>query len=112
MGHQIPTRINILGVPVSAIDLTMALELIDEWVVNRISNYICIRDVHGIMNCRKNKDFQKIHELAGMVTPDGMPLVWASHLMGYKQVKKVSGFRLFRFKKLQAFLLWGRSQRR
>ena len=39
----------------------------------------------------REPDLQRIHNRAGMVTPDGMPLVWVSRLMGRKQVKRVYG---------------------
>ena len=91
LGRVIPKRINILGVNVSAIDMPMALEVIDGWIANREPNYVCIRDVNGVMACQEDEEFRKIHNLAGMVTPDGMPLVWASRLLGFRQVKRVSG---------------------
>lgn len=83
--------VNILGVKVSAIDMSMAIEMIDHWIKNRESNYVCVRDVHGVIACQDDDSFRRIHAEAGMVTPDGMPLVWMSHLLGYRKVDRVSG---------------------
>ena len=34
---------------------------------------------------------RRIHNAAGLVTPDGMPLVWLSRLMGFSHVERVYG---------------------
>lgn len=33
-------------------------------------------DVHGAMRSRRDERLRNIHNQAGMVTTDGMPLVW------------------------------------
>ena len=86
--HQ---RVNILGVGVSAIDMALALDAIDGWIEDRSSTFVCIRDVHGIMASQHDEAYRAIHSRAGMVTPDGMPVVWAARMMGYRHVRKVSG---------------------
>src|SRR5207253_10706263 len=32
--------------------------------------------VHGVMECQRSGELRRIFNSAGMVTPDGMPLVW------------------------------------
>ena len=86
--HQ---RVNILGVGVSAIDMALALDAIDGWIEDRSATFVCIRDVHGIMASQHDEAYRAIHSRAGMVTPDGMPVVWAARMMGYRGVRKVSG---------------------
>ena len=73
---MIPTRINIMGVGVSAINLDITLEVINDWKTTRKAEYIICRDVHGLILCQKDKELRRIHHDAGLVTPDGMPLVW------------------------------------
>ena len=36
-------------------------------------------------------EMRRIHEGAGLVTPDGMPLVWMAHLLGHSRVERVYG---------------------
>lgn len=43
------------------------------------------------MESQRNPAIRKIHNSAGLVTPDGMPLVWVSRLYGYPDVKRVYG---------------------
>jgi N-acetylglucosaminyldiphosphoundecaprenol N-acetyl-beta-D-mannosaminyltransferase len=84
-------RVNILGVGVSAIDTIMALHTIDDWIARCDPHYVCVTTVHGVMESRRDPALQQIHNRAGMVTPDGMPLVWLCRLMGFGYVERVYG---------------------
>jgi N-acetylglucosaminyldiphosphoundecaprenol N-acetyl-beta-D-mannosaminyltransferase len=84
-------RVNILGVGVSAIDMSQALETIERWVARREQHYVCITGVHGIMESQRDEALRRIHNRAGLVTPDGMPLVWLSRLNGQSHVERVYG---------------------
>ncbi len=81
----------ILGVPVSIVNLSSAVEAILSWCAAGRSAYICIRDVHGIMRAQNDLALREIHNQAGLVTPDGMPLVWVTRLRGYKGGGRVAG---------------------
>jgi N-acetylglucosaminyldiphosphoundecaprenol N-acetyl-beta-D-mannosaminyltransferase len=84
-------RVNILGVGVSAITMAMALRTIEEWITQRVPHYVCVTSVHGVMESQRDANLRQIHNRAGMVTPDGMPLVWLSRLMGFRRVERVYG---------------------
>ncbi|MFQ5902135.1 MAG: WecB/TagA/CpsF family glycosyltransferase [Candidatus Binatia bacterium] len=84
-------RANILGIGVSAINMEIALDVIEGWISRRESNYVCVTSVHGVMESRRDEELRRIHERAGLVTPDGMPLVWLSRLMGFSHVERVYG---------------------
>jgi len=86
-----PQRVNILGVGVSAITLEMAVEIIEEWIACRESHYVCVTGFHGVMESWRDKELRRIHNRAGLVTPDGMPLVWLSRLKGFHHVERVYG---------------------
>ncbi len=43
------------------------------------------------MECRRSAEVQHIFNAAGMVTPDGMPLVWVARASGHPQVSRVYG---------------------
>jgi N-acetylglucosaminyldiphosphoundecaprenol N-acetyl-beta-D-mannosaminyltransferase len=84
-------RANVLGVGVSAIDLDLALEVIEGWIARRELQYVCVTGVHGVMESVRDEALRQIHNSAGLVTPDGMPLVWLSHLQGFRHVDRVYG---------------------
>lgn len=77
--------------PVSLVDMPRAVDTILGWIDNRSAHFICVRDVHGVMRAQDDPDLQAIHEAAGMVTPDGMPLVWLSRRRGHEGVSRVCG---------------------
>ena len=52
----------ILGVPVSLINMQIAVETITAWARSNASNYICVRDVHGVMLAQENLELLAIHE--------------------------------------------------
>lgn len=84
-------RANILGVGVSVINMATALEIIEGWIARRESHYVCVTGVHGVMESQRDESLRRIHNQAGLVTPDGMPLVWLSRLRGFHQVDRVYG---------------------
>src|SRR5215213_6389848 len=69
-------RVNILGVRASAINMAQALDTIEGWIAQRQTYYVCVTGVHGIMESQVNDSLRRVHNAAGLVTPDGMPLVW------------------------------------
>ncbi|MBA4385638.1 MAG: glycosyltransferase [Anaerolinea sp.] len=84
-------RVNILGVGISAINMTQALEAIDWWIAQRQPHYICVTPVHGVMDCYHQPELRPIFNRSGLTTPDGMPIVWLLRLKGYRHVDRVYG---------------------
>jgi N-acetylglucosaminyldiphosphoundecaprenol N-acetyl-beta-D-mannosaminyltransferase len=86
-----PPRVDVLGVGVSAITLAQAVGTIDGWIRAGACQYVCVTGVHGVMESQDAPDLRDIHNAAGLVTPDGMPLVWLSRLHGHRHVERVYG---------------------
>jgi len=86
-----PERTNILGVGVSAITMDMALDVIDGWIADGRQDYVCVTSVHGVIESQSDLELRSILNQAGLVTPDGMPLVWISRLRNNHHVGRVYG---------------------
>jgi N-acetylglucosaminyldiphosphoundecaprenol N-acetyl-beta-D-mannosaminyltransferase len=84
-------RVNILGVGISAINMDQALATIEQWIGRREAHYVCVTNIHGVIESQRDRNLLRIHNAAGLVTPDGMPLVWLSRLRGFKHVQRVYG---------------------
>lgn len=84
-------RANILGVGVSAINMDMAVAAIDGWIRAGTPQYVCVTPVHSIMECYDDPEVRAIYNRAGLVTPDGMPVVWLAQRLGYPHVRRVYG---------------------
>lgn len=81
----------VLGVPISIIDPVLAAATVVKWVTEDRPNFVCVRATHGVMCAHDDPAMMQIHRQAGMVTPDGMPLVWIAHLRGLSRMKRVAG---------------------
>ncbi len=91
MSVAIGDRVNILGVGVSAVDMERAIDRIEQWIQSNELRYVCVCPVHSIMECRRSAEVRRIFNSAGMVTPDGMPVVWVARLSGHPEVRRVYG---------------------
>ena len=89
-------RGDVLGVSVSAITMDDATATIERWIREGRREYVCITGVHGVMECRRDPSLREIHNQAGMVTPDGVPLVYFLRLTGKKRTQRVYGPDLMR----------------
>jgi N-acetylglucosaminyldiphosphoundecaprenol N-acetyl-beta-D-mannosaminyltransferase len=82
---------NVLGVRVSAVDLKSATGLIQKAIEVGKKGYVCVRDAHGVVRCQTDPELRSIHNRAYLVTPDGMPLVWALRYDGHRDSGRVYG---------------------
>ena len=84
-------RVDVLGVGLSAITMDTAIETIGRWIEQRRPHYVCVTGVHGVMESQRDPQLREIHNRSGLTTPDGMPMVWASHWAGARHVRRVYG---------------------
>jgi N-acetylglucosaminyldiphosphoundecaprenol N-acetyl-beta-D-mannosaminyltransferase len=84
-------RVDVLGIGISAIDMDQALETIDDWITTGAHQYVCVTGVHGVMESQRDDGLRRIHNEAGLVTPEGMPLVWLSRWYGWRRTSRVYG---------------------
>jgi N-acetylglucosaminyldiphosphoundecaprenol N-acetyl-beta-D-mannosaminyltransferase len=81
----------ILGVHISTTSYEDASNQIIGWARTADSRYVCIANVHVLMEAYDSHIFQIAINLADLVTPDGMPLVWMMRLKGAKRQPRVYG---------------------
>jgi N-acetylglucosaminyldiphosphoundecaprenol N-acetyl-beta-D-mannosaminyltransferase len=84
-------RVNILGVGVSAISMSDAVDLSDRFLREGSQAYICVTGVHGIMEAQGDEEFRKILNSSFLTTPDGVPTVWLGHFHGFERMTRVYG---------------------
>ena len=91
-GHsEVAPAIDVLGVRVNVLDMERTLDILDRWITEGYREYVCVTGVHGVMESRRDERLQQIHNEAGLVTPDGMPLVWWARSQGWRQARRVYG---------------------
>jgi N-acetylglucosaminyldiphosphoundecaprenol N-acetyl-beta-D-mannosaminyltransferase len=89
-------RVDVLGVNVSVGTLESAYRKIREWIDGGQKHFVTVTGAHGVIESSRDAELREIHNRAGMVTADGMPLVWMSWLQGMRQAERVYGPDLMR----------------
>ena len=86
-------KIDILGSKVNLSNMEIFVQKIDNWISNNkfINRYVCVCNVHMVMEGFDDKNFNNLINNADYVVPDGKPLVWVQKLNGYKSAKQVRG---------------------
>ena len=84
-------RTDILGVRINAFGMKEAVRMCDELIRADGRGYVCVTDVHGVIEAQDDPAFCEILNNSYMTTPDGMPLVWAGHLQGHSGMQRVYG---------------------
>jgi N-acetylglucosaminyldiphosphoundecaprenol N-acetyl-beta-D-mannosaminyltransferase len=82
---------DVLGVKLSAIDLSRAVDMADRSIAAQNRRYICVTGVHGVMEAQKDSEFRRILNQAFINAPDGMPMSWVGHHQGLSQMDRVYG---------------------
>src|SRR3954447_7821515 len=84
-------RVDVLGVAISAVDMTAAVEQIVHWVGAGDRRYVCVTGVHGVMESQRDPTLRAIHNASGMTVPDGVPMVWSGLRAGAPWMTRVYG---------------------
>jgi len=82
---------SVLGMKVSWTDYQHASDLILSWAQQNASKYVCIATVNNVMEAYDSARFQTVMNEADLVTPDGMPVVWALKWLGRPDATRVYG---------------------
>lgn len=89
------TRIEVLGCPVDALNMEQSIARIEEWVAEGTTHQHVVINAAKLVEMRNNNDLRNIISDCDMVNADGMPIVWASKLLGTPLPCRVAGIDLF-----------------
>ena len=84
-------RVNVLGVGISVINIPTSVQIIDSWIAEHEKHYVCVTPVSSVMEAQRDENFKRIQNNAGLITPDGMPMVWMGRLHGFSEIDRVYG---------------------
>lgn len=82
---------DILNMHVDVTSYPDATEKVVNWAHEGLQKYVCAANVHMVMESHDDPDFQAIVNEADLVTPDGVPLVWALRMLGVQEASRVYG---------------------
>jgi N-acetylglucosaminyldiphosphoundecaprenol N-acetyl-beta-D-mannosaminyltransferase len=86
----VPTR-RILGTRVDATSYQHAAAEILRWASLGESRYACVATVNNVIEAYDDPAYHEVMDRADLVTPDGVPLVWALRLLGVGEATRVYG---------------------
>ncbi len=81
----------ILGTRVDATSYPQAITIIMNWAKSGESRCVYCANVHMVMEAYDESSFRGLINLADLVTPDGMPLVWVLRRKGFELKDRVYG---------------------
>ncbi len=81
----------ILGTRTDSTSYADAATQVLAWANAHESRYVCVSNVHVTMESYDSSEYRAIVNGADLVTPDGMPLVWALRLFGVAEATRVYG---------------------
>lgn len=82
---------NIISIKVHSTNYYEVTKQVIDWAQESVSRIVCAANVHMVMEAYDSPAFCQIINSADIVTPDGMPLVWALRRLGEKKQQRVYG---------------------
>jgi N-acetylglucosaminyldiphosphoundecaprenol N-acetyl-beta-D-mannosaminyltransferase len=89
-GGTSPRRYPVLGLRVDAVDPPTVVQTVRAWIAGGARTYVCVANVHVVMEARRDEAFARVLDEADLTVPDGMPLVWVGRALG-ENVSRVYG---------------------
>jgi N-acetylglucosaminyldiphosphoundecaprenol N-acetyl-beta-D-mannosaminyltransferase len=115
MSRELAHPIAVLGLPLDSLTVAEAVEAVEGLIVSGQTHQVATANLDFWLNSVADPHLHRILAGCGLVLPDGMPLVWASKLLGCPLAERVTGVDLVpRLAELSArkgyriFLLGGR----
>lgn len=87
-------KVNLLSINVSTGRYREFVQKILDIAKAKVSDYVCVANVHMLIEARKDLQFGKIVSGANVITPDGKPLTWALRLLFGVAQDRVAGMDL------------------
>lgn len=87
-----PTRVRILGIPISLVNMSAAVALVSRWSRSGPARRVFVRETASLMSAVDEPYLRHLHEDADLIVADGTPLVWISRIRGYgEQIGRIPG---------------------
>lgn len=86
--------VNLLGVPVAAVNMDEALDILERFIPERRTHLVVTSDTSAIVRAQEDEEFRQIVQHAALVTPDGVGVVWSARLLGLPIYERVPGVEL------------------
>jgi N-acetylglucosaminyldiphosphoundecaprenol N-acetyl-beta-D-mannosaminyltransferase len=82
---------NILRIRFDLITYETVIEAIEHWRAKGESHYVTITNPHSVMLCHRDKKMREATTGAALTMPDGVGIIIAANILGYKSNGRVTG---------------------
>lgn len=89
--NTLNTTVNLLGCPITKLSLEDFVLLAEQFISCRRPHYIAVVNVAKVIKMRYDEELQQSVRSADVIGADGVPLVWASRLLGNPLPERVNG---------------------
>ena len=87
-------RVDIIGVPISTVNMEQTLTLLTEQLDRAKQSYVCVSNVHTTVMAHDDPAYRKVQAESFLTLPDGKPLSVAGRRRGFVQMDQVRGVEL------------------
>ena len=84
-------QVNVFGVKINLVTPPRLVEFVDEAVKSRAKRRIAFCSVHGVMESQSSPVLRSALNTVDVAAPDGLPLVWYIHRLGFKNIERTAG---------------------
>lgn len=90
-----PKRVEMLGASFDALTLAQTLDLLVNYARGNRHVHVITANVDHVVRLSRSEELRALYAAADLVVADGMPLIWASKLLGCPLPERVAGSDLF-----------------
>lgn len=94
-GDLVRSKVKILGVNIDRMDMIQTIKAIKHAVEKKHKLFVVVPNVFVVTECNRDDEYRNIINSADIAFADGVPLVWASYLLGQYTGGRVSGADFF-----------------
>jgi N-acetylglucosaminyldiphosphoundecaprenol N-acetyl-beta-D-mannosaminyltransferase len=87
-------KVRVLGVPIDPLTMEDVLSLVDQAIERRARLHIGVVNAAKLVNMRRESHLREDVLASDVILADGMPIVWASRLLGNPLPERVAGIDL------------------
>lgn len=88
-------KAELFDIMIDNVNMDECIKKIDELIIKNKNAYVVTPNVDHIVKLQYDTEFMEIYKNADLVLADGVPIIWASRLLGKSLKEKVSGSDLF-----------------
>ena len=84
-------KINLFGISIHNMNMEEAIEEIHALVSGGGKHFVATPNVDHIVRLHRDREFLEVYQKASLVVADGLPIIWASRLLGKPLKERVAG---------------------